>query len=145
MQLTRYTDYALRILVLLCAKPKGEVTTAAEIADFYGISRSHLAKVVSMLADEEIITTVRGRGGGFRLAVDPADVAIGDLVRATENLTIVECFDRETSSCPLSSDCTLERLFQDATSAFLAVLDKTTLAELVPASPELVQLAKNFS
>ncbi len=143
MQLTRYTDYALRILVLLCAKPEGEVTTAGEIADFYGISRAHLSKVVSMLAEQDPITTVRGRGGGFRLALDPSDIAIGDIVRATENLTIVECFDREHSECPLSSDCTLERLFHRATDAFLGVLDNATLADLVPASSALVTLGKS--
>lgn len=95
-----------------------------------------------MLAEAEIITTVRGRGGGLRLAVAPEDICIGDLVRATENLTLVECFDTENNTCPLASDCSLEVLFHRATSAFLAVLDETTLAQLLPASSALVAIRK---
>lgn len=143
MQLTRYTDYSLRVLVFLCSKPDGESATAGEIADYYDVSRNHIAKVVSMLAEADIITTSRGRGGGLRLAVAPEDICIGELVRATENLTLVECFDREENRCPLAGDCTLEVLFHEATNAFLAVLDKTTLAQLLPTSSALVELRRS--
>ena len=144
MQLTRYTDYSLRVLVFLCSRPDGDSATAGEIADYYGISRNHIAKVVSMLAEADLVTTSRGRGGGLRLAVAPEDICIGELVRATENLTLVECFDRDHNTCPLGGDCTLEVLLHQATNAFLAVLDKTTLAQLLPASSALVSLRKHL-
>ncbi len=140
MQLTRYTDYALRVLVYLGSAESGTTASAAEIAKFYGISRNHLSKVVSMLSEQELVIAARGRGGGIRLSVDPKDLCIGDLVRQTENLSLVECFNLETNTCPIASDCTLERLLQDASKAFLAVLDKMTLADLLPASQALQQI-----
>lgn len=142
MQLTRYTDYSLRILLFLCSKAKGEASTATEIAEFYDISRNHVSKVISMLAEADIISTTRGRGGGIQLACAPKDLNIGELVRATENLNLVECFSPATSKCPLTGACTVESLLQNANAAFLSVLDQTTLADLLPASSQLVSLGK---
>lgn len=112
------------------------------MAEFYEISKNHLAKVVSMLAEQELVLTMRGRGGGVQLACEPHEIQIGDLVRATENLTVVECFDPGSNTCPIASDCSLERLLQEATRAFLAVLDDKTLSDLMPVSQTLLQIRR---
>lgn len=140
MQLTRYTDYSLRVLIYLASGNDG--ASIAEMADFYAISKNHLAKVVSMLADQELVSTVRGRGGGVQLACEAQDICIGELVRATENLALLECFDSESNTCPIASDCTLEVLLHQATDAFLAVLDEKSLADLMPVSRQLLQVGK---
>lgn len=140
MQLTRYTDYSLRALVYLASGNEG--ASVGEIAEFYGISHHHLAKVVASLSTSGWIDSTRGRGGGLRLAVEPTDICIGELVRVSEKLELVECFNRATNTCPIAMDCTLEDLLHEATNAFLAVLDTKSLADLMPVSQGLVQLAK---
>ncbi len=83
MQLTRHTDYALRVLIHLAAKPSGRATIP-EIADAYGLSRNHLMKVVHHLGQGGFLDTRRGRGGGFTLARAPDSISLGDVVRHTE-------------------------------------------------------------
>lgn len=140
MQLTRYTDYALRVLVYLASGNSG--ASIGEIAEFFEISKHHLGKIVSMLAEQQLVKTVRGRSGGIFLAVEPKEICIGDLVRHTENLVVLECFDQETNTCPIASDCTLETLVREATDAFLTVLDGKTLADLMPVSQNLVVIRR---
>src|SRR5271167_3895279 len=92
MQLTRFTDYSLRVLVFLGAHPD-RLCTISETAATYGISGNHLMKVVNRLALGGYIDTVRGKGGGMRLSRAPNIINLGDVVRHTEDsFHIVECF-----------------------------------------------------
>jgi Rrf2 family transcriptional regulator, nitric oxide-sensitive transcriptional repressor len=130
MQLTRFSDYALRVLILAAARPDERHLTA-DVSTAFGISRHHLVKVVNELRHLGYIETIRGRDGGFRLARDPARIRIGDVVRDTEGTTLVECFDKATNTCPLSGACGLKGALRDAFEAFMAVLDGRSLADLV--------------
>src|SRR5512142_282347 len=105
MRLTAYTDYSLRVLIRLALRP-GQLVTIAEIARSYDISEQHLMKVVHQLGVAGYIETVRGHGGGMRLARKPAEIVIGDVVRHTEpDLCLVECF-RAPHSCVIAPACT---------------------------------------
>lgn len=131
MQLTQFSDYSLRVLIYLGLRPH-QLSTIEEIAAAYGVSESHLTKVVHKLGQLQIIETVRGRNGGMRLRSDPASINIGATVRLTEaNLTIVECFDRVHNTCPIAPVCVLAGVLGDALSAFFAVLDRYTLADVL--------------
>lgn len=131
MQLTQFSDFSLRVLVYLGLRPE-RLSTIEEIAAAYGISESHLTKVVHKLGQLQIIETVRGRNGGIRLRSDPASINIGATVRLTEaNLTIVECFDHARNTCPIAPVCALAGVLNDALNAFLAVLDRYTLADVL--------------
>jgi Rrf2 family transcriptional regulator, nitric oxide-sensitive transcriptional repressor len=131
VQLTRYSDYSLRVLIYLAVEPE-RLATIDEIARSYGVSRAHLMKVVHQLGLRGYVETVRGRGGGLRLARSPAEIRIGEVVRATEeNLSLVECMDPRGSECAIESACGLQPVLREALAAFLAVLDGTTLADLV--------------
>lgn len=131
MQLTLYTDYSLRVLVYLGACPE-RTATITEIARAYRISRNHLVKVVHNLAHHGYIRTTRGRGGGMALARPPAEIRIGDVVRHTEvNFTLVECFDKVRNTCPITSMCALKGALGEAFRAFMAVLDRYTLADVL--------------
>ncbi len=139
MQLTLYTDYSLRVLIYLGIRP-GQQATITEIADAYKISRNHLVKVVHNLANWGYITTTRGRGGGMMLAHKPEDICLGEVVRRTEpNFNMVECFDKETNTCPISPCCILIKGLKVARKAFLDVLDSFTLADAVKNGDELSQ------
>jgi Rrf2 family nitric oxide-sensitive transcriptional repressor len=130
MQLTRYTDYSLRVLMYL-AVHREELATIEAIANAYGISQAHLTKVVHQLGLAGYVQTVRGRGGGLRLAQPPEIIRIGEVVRHTEAMSLVECFDAKTSSCRIEPVCELRAALRDALGAFLRTLDRYSLADLV--------------
>ena len=124
MRLTRYTDFALRVLLFLARDP-AQQASIAQIARAYGVSQSHLMKVVSDLVGAGYVESVRGRGGGIRLARPPAEIRIGPLVRHTEeDFDLVEC-----GTCLIAPACGLTSMFDEALEAFLAVLDSYTLAD----------------
>jgi Rrf2 family nitric oxide-sensitive transcriptional repressor len=140
VQLTAYTDYALRILIYL-AVYDDRLVTIADIAQAYGISNNHLMKIVHHLAQRGWITTTRGRRGGLRLAHPPHTVSLGTLVRETEpHFDLVECFDPVANRCPIMPICDLAAVFNKAQAAFLAVLDTSTLADIVKQKRALARL-----
>ncbi len=141
MQLTRYSDYSLRVLIFLAAQREGLATTE-QIAKAYGISLSHLTKVVKDLARRGYVETLRGRSGGLRLALPPEEIVIGDVVRSTEEtLALVECFAAPgAGACCIEPACDLARVLDQALRAFLAVLDEHTLADVVRRRTALRQL-----
>ena len=129
MQLTRFSDYALRVLMFTHAAD-GRLVTIEEIADAYEISRAHLMKVVNSLTRAGYLTAVRGRSGGLRLAMSPVDINIGDVVRATEpDFALVECFSTG-DRCVITKCCKLQGVLRSALSAFLAELDSHTLESI---------------
>lgn len=131
MRLTLHTDYALRLLMHLALAP-GRLVTISEVAEAYAISRNHLVKVAHELGKQGFVETLRGRGGGLRLARAPEDISIGHVVRVMEeDFRIVECFDSSTSSCCIAPACRLKHLLREALDAWIAVLDGATLADLV--------------
>lgn len=129
MRLTLHTDYALRLLMLLALEPE-EIHTVEEAARRYGISRNHLNKVVQTLSQAGFVESMRGRGGGIRLARDPERINLGDVVRATEDgFDLVQCFDRERNECIVAPVCGMRGPLEEALAAFLNVLDRYTLAD----------------
>lgn len=141
MHITRYTDYSLRVLIYL-AMQGDELATIQQIADSYDISKNHLMKVVHQLNKKGYIETVRGKKGGMRLHMAPGDINVGVLVRETEHdLSIVECHSSNTA-CKISPVCGLKPMFEEALQAFLAVLDKYTLKDIIKDQhkPQLLRL-----
>ncbi|TFW21440.1 RrF2 family transcriptional regulator [Duganella callida] len=135
MRLTTFTDYSLRTLLHL-GMHRDRLVTIQDIAEAHGISRNHLMKVVYQLGVAGYIDTVRGRNGGLRLKMEPSEINLGAVVRATEtDFHIAECFGGGHSTCPLLADCRLKNALGAAAAAFLATLDMQTLATLLPAKP----------
>lgn len=131
MHITRYTDYSLRVLIYLATKDD-ELSTIQQIADSYDISRNHLMKVVHQLNKKGYIETIRGKKGGMKLRMQPADINIGVLVRETEHdLSLVECLSGK-DACRISPVCGLKSMFSEAGESFLRTLDKYTLQDVIP-------------
>ena len=138
MRLTSYTNYALRSLQLAALKTPALVRVD-DVVKVHGLARPHIVKIVHALGRAGLIETQRGRGGGFRLARPAAEITVGEVVRLTEGpLDIVECFNRATNTCPLIGICRLSRALQDATRAFLDVLDGVTVADIAANRGELL-------
>jgi Rrf2 family nitric oxide-sensitive transcriptional repressor len=131
MKLSTYTDYSLRLLMMLAAEPQRR-TTVAEIAGAFGVSEHHLGKVAHGLGRHGWLANVRGQGGGLALAVAPAQIVIGEVVRRTENGDLpAACFSPDSPPCVISPVCRLHDVLDEALRAFYRVLDHYTLADLV--------------
>lgn len=131
MQLTSYTDYALRVLLYLAMSPEQQAKIT-EIADFFNISRNHLVKVVHQLGSKGFVKTTRGKGGGLSLQRPPEMIRIGEVVRSMENhFNWVECFDPAQQQCRLIPSCGLKHLLARAGNAYFQTLDTATLADVL--------------
>lgn len=129
MRLTRFTDYSLRALMFLCVRD-GQNSSIAEIARAYAISEHHLTKVIHRLGQLGLVQTTRGRNGGLRLGQPAEKIGLGQVIRQTEeDLAIAECFGK--GCCVIAGVCELQRALHEALQAFLLVLDRYTLADLV--------------
>ena len=127
MRLADYTDYTLRVL-MDCATHPDRLITIAEIADRHGVSKNHLMKIVNDLARQGVIET--------RLLKRPDDIRVGDIVRSCEtDFRLVECFDRDSNTCALTSTCRLKGLFGSALQAYFKELDAATLADIAGPVP----------
>ncbi|MBB3182055.1 Rrf2 family transcriptional regulator [Variovorax sp. Sphag1AA] len=131
MRLTMMTDYALRLLMYVASR-QDRLCTIAEIAQAHEISEAHLMKVTHQLGLQGWIETVRGKGGGMRLAHSPAQINVGAVVRSIEpDFDLVECFSTN-NQCTLTGRCRLAGVLDGAMRNFLAHLDGFTLADLLP-------------
>ncbi|HVJ78602.1 MAG TPA: Rrf2 family transcriptional regulator [Hyphomicrobium sp.] len=130
MRLTVQSDYALRVLMYLGIHA-GRLATIEEIARAYGISQNHLMKIVNRLATHGFVETVRGRGGGLRLAKATEAITLGEVLRVIEDdFDIVGCFNSD-DFCRIAKVCRLKRALQRALDAYLSELDSWTLADIV--------------
>lgn len=140
MQLTQFSDYAMRTVLYLGCRPE-KLVSVEEISRAYGISRHHLVRVVQSLTELGIVTSQRGRGGGMRLAKAPSEINVGWLIRQTEpHFNLVECLDLASNTCPIAPACGLMGAIQRAQQAFLAVLDEYTLDQFVKRKADLLPL-----
>lgn len=144
MRLTSLTDYALRLLIHLAQHP-GRLCTIAEIARAYGISEAHLMKITHQLGLAGWIETVRGKGGGMRLARAPQDIVLGEVVRSMEpDFSLVECF-ATGGNCMLTGNCGLTGVLEGALDSFMRHLDGYTLADILPqppGSPKVIRMSR---
>lgn len=140
MRLSRFTDIGLRAIMYITAQ-HGRNVPAREVAEAFHVSRDHVTKSMQGLVALGALTSTPGRNGGFELDTDPAQVKLGDLVRAMEpSLAIAECFTDE-STCPLTDACELTHALREAREAFLMSLNRYTLADLVAGTYQgLVQI-----
>ena len=120
MQITSYTDYALRVLIYLASSPDRQATIT-EVSDFFNISRNHLVKVVHQLGSKEFVKTLRGKGGGFSLQRPPEQISIGEVVRSMEtHFNWVECFDPALQQLPAVTQLRLKALISSSGKCLFA-------------------------
>jgi len=135
MKLTRYTDYALRVLLYLGARPE-RLCAISEMSRAYGISQNHLMKVVHDLGKAGFVTSTRGRLGGIRLARPPAGIIVGSVIRHTEDsFDLADC-----GGCIIAPACGLTGVLGEALAAFMAVLDSYTLEDMLAKRVDMLGL-----
>lgn len=130
MRLTSFTDYGLRMLMRMAGAPDEGFSTA-ELAEEFGLSRHHLTKIIQKLAKAGYVTTRRGSGGGATLARPAAEIRLGEIIRLLEEgQPLVECFASNGGDCTIDGRCRLKARLRSAEAAFLADLDRSTLADI---------------
>jgi Rrf2 family nitric oxide-sensitive transcriptional repressor len=140
VNLTKFSDYSLRLLLYL-AVHKDRTVSIAEVSRAYGVSPHILVKVAQLMINEGLVASVRGRRGGLRLDKSPAEINVGALIRRTETTwDLVECFDLSSNTCPIEPACGLKGALKRAQRAFLGALDQHTLADFLPRAPSLIRL-----
>jgi Rrf2 family nitric oxide-sensitive transcriptional repressor len=140
MELSRFTDYSLRVLIYAAAR-EGEKITLSELAHAYRISHHHLVKIVHYLGKLGYLQNRRGRSGGILLGRKASEIRVGDVIRKTEShFNLVECFSAGSDTCRISPTCRLKGVFQEATQAFLDVLDHYTIEDLVQSRSSILRL-----
>ncbi|UIP29122.1 nitric oxide-sensing transcriptional repressor NsrR [Photobacterium sp. TLY01] len=137
MQLTNFTDYGLRALILLGALPDGELTSISHVSDTFAVSRNHMVKIINKLGQLGYVKTVRGKNGGICLAMPASDIIVGQVVRDLEPLQVVNC---APEFCHITPACRLKSYLAKAKDAFLAELDQCTITDLLADNQELLIL-----
>jgi len=141
MQLTRHTDFSLRVLIYLSLNKSEQLVTINEISEHFEILKNHLTKVVNHLAQKGYVETIRGKNGGIRLAKKPAEIKLGDVVQAMEmNLDMIDC---SKPLCPLINNCKLKRILNEAKQSFLIILNNYTIEDL-NTEPEIMKNLLHF-
>lgn len=141
MALTTQTDFALRTLMYLGTT--GKRATAAQVAELYGVSLNHLAKVVNQLARLNLVRSVRGIGGGIELAKPPEEIPLGQVIEAFEgNLHMLDCVVTE-NVCAIQSFCKLKGVLAEAERLQLEYLNGVTLADVIPTKRQLSRVEGN--
>jgi Rrf2 family nitric oxide-sensitive transcriptional repressor len=141
MNLKKYTDYALRVLIFTGMKHDGELASIKEISETFFISQNHLGKIVFELNKLGMVETVRGRNGGIRLAREPEEINVGEVVRIFEDdFNLLECFHKDTNHCIISPACKLKHTLNEELQAFFQVLDQYTIKDLLHNESYLLRL-----
>lgn len=139
MQVSTRTDYALRMLIYLYTH-QGEPVGVQQVANSYGISINHLAKVAQTLVRAGWVESVRGRNGGFKITPAALGVSIGEIFRYTEtNMELVACFGSK-EGCVIEPACGLKHLLEKAKQAFLNELDQKRIPDIARKRSQLATL-----
>lgn len=128
MQLTKHTDYAFRVLIYLAGMHE-ERTTIQAITEKFGVSKTHLMKVVNELANKGWIDSVRGKNGGISLGALPESISLREILEHMEKtLEPVNC---STPECYINNICQLKPILMQAQEQYLEHMGQYTLADLV--------------
>lgn len=129
MQLTRYTDYSLRVLIYLTVNSDRKITIK-EISSSFKISKNHLVKVVHKLSTLGYLETVPGAKGGISLAKHPSKINLSDVIQKMEpSFHMAECFN-PNGKCTISPICELQSVLATALNAFIKAISHYTLADI---------------
>ena len=142
MRLTRFTKYSLRVLIYLGQNTDNRVTIH-QISEAYDISKNHLMKVVSNLTRSKFVAAQRGPGGGIQLNRPPEEINLSEVISATEKDLRELDTSGQSDIAPLDADTRLSSYLRHALLAYLQVLGRFTLADILQTekdAPKLLDL-----
>lgn len=137
MQLTSFTDYGLRALIYMASLPPDKMTSISQVTEVYGVARNHMVKIINQLSRVGFVTAIRGKNGGIRLSKPGETIRLGDVVKALEPLSLVNC---HSDFCHISPACRLNQVLHQGVQNFLEELNNHTLADMVEGNSILYKL-----
>lgn len=145
MQLNRFTDLGLRVLMYLTQPARPTPFTISEMAEELIVSQNHLVKVVHFMSKQGWVKTTRGKGGGLSLARPASEYMLGKTIQMLENNTqnqnnLVDC---NMPPCILRSSCILKPTLDQAMQVFFDYLDQFTLADMIKSPVQNAIKAEN--
>lgn len=124
------TEYAIRAAIDIATRPEGEQVLAAQLGEALGIPHHYLSKILQQLVRARVLTSVRGRRGGFRLAKPAAKIKLREIVAPFEDLKKCEECILGQPVCSEAGACPLHDFWGDVRERYLHELDTKTLEEL---------------
>lgn len=138
MKISTKGRYALRMASYLAAGEKNGFISLKEISEHEGISRKYLEQIVPMLTKSGILRTNRGNKGGYQLAVNAAELTVGDILRATEgNLAPISCLEFPDNVCPRKDQCSTLYVWEGLYKTITEYLDSITIQDIVERKNDL--------
>jgi Rrf2 family protein len=134
MEISRRTDYGVRVIMDLASLPDGARPSTQEIADRQSIPAPFLAKIISTLSVSGLVITYRGAGGGVSLARPASEISLLHVIEALDGPVQLNRCVIEPSACPRDSFCPVHHIWAKAQSELTSLLDNTTFDELVSTS-----------
>ncbi len=133
VRLSKKVEYGLIALRHMAARPAGEISTAKEVADRYGVPFDLLAKVLQRLGKAGLITSHQGMRGGYSLAKDPREIPVSMIIHAIEGSApvITQCLADGPQSCEVFEACTIKSPMTKVQANIERAFHDMTLSEIV--------------
>ncbi len=139
MKISTKGRYALRLMLDLAMNSDDRCVSVSTISKRQGISNKYLEQIITILSRAGYVESIRGAGGGYRLAKDPSEYTVGDILRLTEgDIYPVACQCDDAETCPRKTYCAALFVWNELSDAINEVVDKYTLADLVNKQYELL-------
>ncbi len=138
MKLSLQTDFALRVLIY--AAVRDERINVSDVADFFDISKAHVAKVVNLLSRHGYVRSIRGVGGGVELAKPPEDITVGEIINCVEGQAhMLDCMSM-SNVCVIEQFCNLKSVLFEAEQIQNDYLTTKTIADVLPGVRQMKSL-----
>lgn len=143
MQINKFTDLSLRVLMYVSHEDRTAVITINEIAQQFNVQRNHLTKVIARLSKEGWIITTRGRTGGIKLAKPPKDLRLGDIIAQLEHGSLIDC---STPLCPIRGACNLKNILDAGLKSFYLEMNRYSLADILDSKTQqaVIKLHRSY-
>jgi FeS assembly SUF system regulator len=138
LRLSKFADYGTQVMVYMARD--GAVHSATEVSAELGIAAPTVSKILKMLIREDLVESVMGAKGGYRLSRDPAEINIAEIINAMDGpISITECSG--TTVCERESTCSTRSNWQGINHIIQSALEKVNLAEMIAPKPQVVDLS----
>jgi FeS assembly SUF system regulator len=138
LRLSKLADYGSQVMAYMASD--GDVHSASEVATGLGMAAPTVSKILKMLARENLVASVLGAKGGYKLARHPSEISIAEIIHAMDGpISITEC--SSTSTCVRESICSTRSNWQGINHIILDALEKVNLAEMIAPKPQLVNMS----
>ena len=132
MMISTKGRYALRVMIDIAEHSAGEYVPLKDIAERQGISQKYLEQVIALLGRAELVSGLRGTGGGYRLTRDASEYTAGEILYAVEgSLAPIACLKDKPNACPRSSDCATLPFWEGYYKVISDYVDGVKLSDMI--------------